>query len=88
MDPKVSVIISTYNRANLLARAIKSVLNQTFQDFELIIVDDGSTDNTSEVVEEFEKKDSRIKYIWQENFGVQAKPMKIRRRFKENFCKG
>jgi glycosyltransferase involved in cell wall biosynthesis len=73
--PKVSVIIPTYNRANLLARAIKSVLNQTFQDFELIIVDDGSTDNTRELVEEFQKKDSRIKYIFQENSGGPAKPI-------------
>ena len=52
---KVSVIIP--NRADLLSRAINSVLNQTFQDFELIIVDDGSTDNTRKVVEEFQKKD-------------------------------
>jgi glycosyltransferase involved in cell wall biosynthesis len=52
---KVSVIIP--NRADLLSRAINSVLNQTFQDFELIIVDDGSTDNTKQVVEEFQKKD-------------------------------
>jgi glycosyltransferase involved in cell wall biosynthesis len=75
MNPKISVIIPTYNRANLLPRAIKSVLNQTFQDFELIVVDDGSTDNTREVVEEFQKKDSRIKYIFQENSGGPAKPI-------------
>ena len=74
MLPKVSIIIPTYNRANLLPRAINSVLNQTFKDFELIIVDDGSTDNTRKVVKEFEEKDSRIKYIWQENFGGPAKP--------------
>lgn len=74
MPPKVSVIIPTYNRADLLPRAISSVLNQTFQDFELIIVDDGSTDNTKQVVEEFQKKDKRIKYIWQENSGGPAKP--------------
>ena len=72
--PKVSVIIPTYNRADLLPRAIKSVLNQTFKDFELIIVDDGSTDNTKEVVKGFQKEDGRIRYIWQENSGGAAKP--------------
>jgi len=61
MNPKISVIIPTYNRANSLPRSIKSVLNQTYQDFELIVVDDGSTDSTRELVEEFQKKDSRIK---------------------------
>jgi glycosyltransferase involved in cell wall biosynthesis len=74
MDPKVSVIIPTYNRADLLPRTIKSSLNQTFKDFELIIVDDGSTDNTKEVVEKFKKKDNRVKYIWQENSGGPASP--------------
>ena len=57
----VSVIITTYNRAHLVGKAIKSVLNQTFQDFELIVVDDGSTDNTEEVINSF--NDTRIRYI-------------------------
>jgi len=71
---KVSIIIPTYNRTDLLPRAISSVLNQTFQEFELIVVDDGSADSTKQVVEEFQKKDKRIKYIWQENSGGPAKP--------------
>ena len=72
--PKVSIIIPTYNRADLLPRTIGSVLNQTFRNFELIVVDDGSTDNTREVVKKFEEKDLRVKYIWQENSGGPAKP--------------
>jgi len=60
-NPTVSVIIPTYNRAHLVGRAIKSVLNQTYQDFELIIVDDGSTDNTEKVIKRFD--DKRIRYI-------------------------
>lgn len=60
MGKKVSVIIPTYNRANILARAIDSVLCQTYENFELIIVDDKSQDNTSKIVKEF--KDSRIRY--------------------------
>jgi len=62
-NPTVSVIIPTYNRAHLVARAIQSVLDQTYQDFELIIVDDGSTDNTEEVIKGFQQKDSRIIYL-------------------------
>ncbi len=58
---EVSVIIPTYNRAHVLKRAIQSVLDQTYPDFELIIVDDGSEDNTEETVKAF--RDQRIIYI-------------------------
>ena len=60
-NPTVSIIIPTYNRSRLIARAVKNVLNQTYQDFELIIVDDGSTDGTREVVAGF--SDERIRYV-------------------------
>ena len=58
--PKVSIIIPTYNRAHPLKRAIQSVLNQTYQDFEVIVVDDGSTDNTEAVVKNL--NDERVRY--------------------------
>lgn len=72
--PKVSVIMPAYNRADILPRTIKSVLNQTYKDFELIIINDGSTDNTGDVVREIAKNDSRIKYIYQANSGGAANP--------------
>ena len=59
-NTKISVTIATYNRAHLLSRAINSVINQTYQNFELIIVDDCSTDNTKKIVNSF--KDNRIVY--------------------------
>jgi glycosyltransferase involved in cell wall biosynthesis len=68
--PKVSVVIPTYNYGRFLGEAIQSVLDQTFQDFEIFVVDDGSTDNTKEVVDSF--KDLRIKYTYQENRGLPA----------------
>jgi glycosyltransferase involved in cell wall biosynthesis len=64
--PRISVIIPTYNRADLVGETIESVLRQTFDDFEIIIVDDGSTDATKEVVRRF---DGSIKYLYQENHG-------------------
>jgi glycosyltransferase involved in cell wall biosynthesis len=66
--PKVSVIIPTYNRAGVLTRAVQSVLAQTLQNFELIIVDDGSQDATREIVGGFE--DSRIRYFFKSNGGA------------------
>ena len=68
--PLITVSIATRNRANFLPDAIHSVLSQTLQDFEIIIVDDGSTDNTEQVVGEF--GDSRIRYYSQENRGIAA----------------
>lgn len=59
--PKVSIVIPTYNRAWLLRKAILSVLNQTYQDFEIIVVDDASNDNTIDVISAL--NDKRIKYI-------------------------
>lgn len=68
--PRVSVIIPTYNRANLLAHAIQSVLEQTMSDLQLIVVDDGSTDNTPDVIAHF--KDPRLCYVRQTNQGRSA----------------
>jgi len=59
---KISIITPTYNRADLIERAIKSILNQTYQNFEMIIIDDGSTDSTSTVVSEY-LIDQRFRYI-------------------------
>jgi glycosyltransferase involved in cell wall biosynthesis len=67
---RVSVVIPAYNYARFLGETIQSVLDQTFRDFELIVVDDGSTDNTMEVVSSF--KDNRIQYIYQENGGLSS----------------
>ncbi len=59
--PKVSAIVTTFNRSEKLKRAIVSVLNQTEQDFELVILDNSSTDDTSSVVRSF--RDPRIRYF-------------------------
>jgi len=67
--PTVSVIISTYKRANLVSQAIESVLAQTYTDYEIIVVNDGSPDNTKEVLDQFE---DQITAIHQENKGVAA----------------
>lgn len=69
-SPHVSVVIPTYNRAGLVARAIRSALAQTFEDFEVVVVDDGSIDDTERVVEGF--GDSRLRYIRRPENGGEA----------------
>lgn len=64
----VSVVMTTYNHDKYIAEAIQSVLNQTWTEFELIIINDGSTDRTNEIISDF-LNDSRVKYIDQENHG-------------------
>src|SRR5690554_2651351 len=63
--PLFSIIIPTYNRADIIGRTIESALNQTYDHFEVIVVDDGSTDNTAEAVEKY--KDKRLSYYKKEN---------------------
>lgn len=62
-SPMISVIMSTYNRENYLPAAMESILNQTYTDFEFIIIDDASTDNTAKLLQEYQEKDSRIVVI-------------------------
>ena len=66
---EVSIIMPVYNGADYLAESIESILNQTFDDFELICVDDGSKDDSLEILKEFANKDSRIRVYHQENRG-------------------
>ena len=68
--PLISIIIPTYNHANFLGRALKSIIDQTYNNWEAIVVDNHSSDNTNEVVESF--NDSRIKYLKIYNNGVIA----------------
>jgi len=69
IKPMISVIIPTFNRADCIGKTIESVLEQTYTNFEIIVVDDGSTDNTQEVLEPYK---DRICYIYQDNLGCAA----------------
>lgn len=71
-QPKVSIIMAAHNAAKTIKAAIESVIRQTFSDFELIIIDDGSTDATGDIAGSFAAKDKRIHVIRQQNHGVGA----------------
>lgn len=64
-QPFFSIVIPTWNRGDMIGKTLLSVLSQTHTNFEVIVVDDGSTDNTKDVVESF--SDKRLRYIWQQN---------------------
>lgn len=70
MSPKVSVIIPIYNVQDYLKQCIESVLNQTLKNIEIILVNDGSTDNCKEIIEEYKSKYSNIVVLYQNNQGV------------------
>ncbi len=70
--PKVSVIVPIYNVQDYLRQCLDSVIGQTFSDYELILVDDGSTDGSGLICDEYDNKDKRVKVIHQENAGLPA----------------
>jgi glycosyltransferase involved in cell wall biosynthesis len=71
-DAKVSIIVPCYNQAQYLDEALQSVLDQTYKNWECIIINDGSPDNTTEIAENWIAKDKRFKYYYQENAGVSS----------------
>ncbi|MBI9042252.1 glycosyltransferase family A protein [Lutibacter sp.] len=71
-NPKISIIIPCYNQAQYLEEALQSVLNQTYTHWECIIVNDGSPDNTEQIVLEWTQKDRRFKYLYKENGGLSS----------------
>ena len=70
MTIDISIIIPVYNGENSISISLDSLLQQTYSNFEVIIIDDGSQDNTYKVIEEYSNKDIRFKYMYQENAGV------------------
>ena len=69
-NPKISVIVPVYNVEQYLRRCIDSILAQTFTDFELLLIDDGSKDSSGEICEEYAGKDARIRVFHRQNGGV------------------
>lgn len=76
VTPVVSVVMPTYNGERFLRPAVESILNQTFRDFELIVIDDGSTDSTPHILAEFKDKDARLIVLTNErNLGIAGPPI-------------
>lgn len=71
---KISVIVCVYNTANFFLRCIDSLLAQTIHDFEILLIDDGSTDGSSEICADYASRDSRIHVYHHDNIGVVCDP--------------
>lgn len=69
---KVSIIIPVYNLEGYISKCLESVMAQTYKNIEIVVIDDGSSDNTQEIIKEKMKVDSRIKYVFQKNSGVSS----------------
>lgn len=67
---KISIIVPVYNVEKYLRKAIKSTLDQTYKNLQIILIDDGSTDNSGNICDEYKKKDERIEVIHKENGGL------------------
>ncbi len=68
----ITIVVPVYNSARFLSRCIDSIVGQTYTEFEAIFIDDGSTDDSAVIVKEYARRDSRIRYVWQENMGPDA----------------
>lgn len=72
MNPLISIIVPVYNAESTLKRCVDSIVHQKFTDWELLLVDDGSRDNSGTICDEYAVKDSRIKVFHKENGGVSS----------------
>ncbi|MDU1262177.1 MAG: glycosyltransferase, partial [Veillonella sp.] len=70
MEPLLSIIVPIYNVEQYLERCIESIINQTYKNLEIILVDDGSKDNSGTIADTYASKDNRIKVIHKENGGL------------------
>ena len=78
MAPDISVAMPVYNGSRWLTEAINSIIRQTYSNFELLVVDDGSTDDSPRVIRELAARDSRLRALRQENAGVGAALRELR----------
>ena len=74
VNPLISIIVPVYNAENYLRRCIDSILSQTYKEFELILVNDGSTDGSQTICEDYARSDNRISVIKKENGGGEFRP--------------
>ena len=72
MNPQISVIVPVYNGERYLHECIDSILNQSFTNFELILVNDGSKDSSAQICDDYAKKDHRVRVIHKQNEGINA----------------